>query len=124
MADEEVDRGVGRAVLGKAQAVALENRAGARVGVHMPVPGGVHLRPHPTRSEAAHVRYAWQQEEESSKHQQTLPARLQYILWKSLHPGCLGSLYAIRIGGAVAADCHPTLHVHIVELKEDHSALP
>ena len=43
MANEEVDRGVGRAVLSKAHAVALEHRAGARVGVHMPVPGGIHL---------------------------------------------------------------------------------
>ena len=68
MADEEVHRGVGRAILGKAQAVALEHRAGARVGVHMPIPGGIHLRPHQTCSDAAHVQYAWHQEEEVTRH--------------------------------------------------------
>ena len=31
----------------------------------MPVPGGIHLRPRQTRSKAAHIHSAWQQEEET-----------------------------------------------------------
>ena len=42
--DEEVHRGVGSPIRREAHAVALVHGARPRVGVHMAVPGGIHLQ--------------------------------------------------------------------------------
>ena len=44
MANQQMHRGVGCAILCKAHAVALEHWAGARVGVHMTIPRGINLQ--------------------------------------------------------------------------------
>ncbi len=46
MAYEEVHRGIGGPVGRKAHAVALVHGAGPGVGVHMAIPGGIHLQRH------------------------------------------------------------------------------
>ena len=105
MANEKVHRGVGGAVRGEAHAVALEHGAGARVGVHMPVPGGIHLRQHQSHSKAAHTICL------AAGRPQTLAdslgKALAHKLETSPHPGCLASMYAVHVGRAMAADRQP-----------------